>query len=82
MAKRDEMDLTPQDLAAIAQTRADFIAFLNLHFTTLPDLAFVERLYDGEVQAALQSLMDDESVEPDIAAGAGHDEKFSRITAQ
>jgi TorA maturation chaperone TorD len=43
---------------------------LNLHFSTIPDIAFVERLYDGEVNAALKSLMKDEIIETEISEGA------------
>lgn len=59
-----------QELAGIARARAAFYAFLGLHFTTLPDLQFVERLRNGEFRSVLANLQNDALVGEDIHAGA------------
>jgi TorA maturation chaperone TorD len=70
MVKHDEDKLDPQEMATIAKTRADFYSFLNLHFSIIPDIAFVEQLYNGELNTALNALVNDESMEPEITTGA------------
>ncbi len=70
MPDQSDAELTQRDMAEIAQARADFYSFLNLHFSTIPDVGFVQKLYDGEVLAALQALVQDDQVEPGISEGA------------
>jgi TorA maturation chaperone TorD len=45
-------------------------AFLGIHFTTLPDTAFVERMRSQELASMLEALADDESIAEEVAAGA------------
>jgi putative dimethyl sulfoxide reductase chaperone len=70
MNMANDAELNPQELANIARTRAAFNSFLSVHFTTLPDAAFVERMRHGDLTAMLEALVNDESVEGDIATGA------------
>lgn len=66
----NETPMEPQELAEIARARAAFLYFLNLHFTTLPDVSFVDRLRNGELTSVLESLMSDPSTGAEIASGA------------
>lgn len=66
----DDPALNPQEMASIARARAAFYSFLNVHFTTLPDVAFVERIRSGEIASMLEALVNDESAGIDIATGA------------
>jgi len=69
----NDASLTPKELEEIARARASFWAFLNVHFTTLPDITFVERLRASEFSAALDAVTDEAAeadVAPDMAAGA------------
>jgi TorA maturation chaperone TorD len=68
MAESDAFN--PQELAEIARARAAFASFLNIHFTTLPDQAFVKRIRNGEFSSVLNSLKAVENVENDISTGA------------
>lgn len=65
-----EPDLTPADLAEAARARASFCAFLNIHFTTLPDLGFVERIRSQQFGAVLDALAGNPDVEGELASGA------------
>ncbi len=62
--------LNLQELANIARTRAAFYSFLNVHFTMLPDVPFVERFRNGDLIVMLEALVNDDAVETDIATGA------------
>lgn len=64
-----ETPMTRQERAAIARVRASFSAFVNVHFTTLPDAVFVQRIRSREFATALDALASDHSI-PDLAAGA------------
>jgi TorA maturation chaperone TorD len=66
----DETPLSGRDLAEIAGARASLCRFLNVPFTTLPDLGFVERIRGSEFVSALGALAGDEVVHSDVAAGA------------
>lgn len=66
----NETPLEPQELAEIAHSRVAFLSFLNLHFTTLPDTAFIDRLRNGELSAVLESLVNDPEIGDEIASGA------------
>jgi TorA maturation chaperone TorD len=70
MTMTDDSPLQPQDFVAIAKSRAAFYSFLNVHFTTLPDAAFVKRIRDGEFIQTLDALVKDDSIAKEIAAGA------------
>lgn len=70
MTTIDDSPLQPQDLIAIAKSRAAFYAFLNVHFTTLPDSAFVKRIRDDEFVQTLDALVKDDSIAKEIAQGA------------
>lgn len=70
MNMTNDAELNPQELANIARTRAAFNSFLSVHFTTLPDVAFVERMRHGDLTAMLEALVKDEAVEGDIVTGA------------
>ena len=70
MNMANDAELNPQELANIARTRAAFYSFLSVHFTTLPDQAFVERMRGEDMSSMLEALVNDESVEADITAGA------------
>ena len=59
-----------QELTGAAQARIAFYSFLNLHFSTLVDAAFVTRLRNGELNAVLEALTQDETEDEDIRAGA------------
>jgi TorA maturation chaperone TorD len=65
-----EAEQVLQELASIAQARADFTSFLGIHFMTLPDVNFVKQMRDKEIASMLRALIRDESVEEDIASGA------------
>ena len=64
------LNLSPDDLAEAARARAAFCAFLNVHFTTLPDLGFVERIRSQEFTSVLEALAGNPDVEGELAAGA------------
>ncbi len=70
MGMTSDEALKPEELAGLARARAAFNSFLNVHFTTLPDAAFVKRMRKGELASVLEALVKDGTVEPDIAAGA------------
>lgn len=70
MTMTDDLPLEKQDLITIAKARAAFYSFLNIHFTTLPDAAFVKRIRDGEFTGMLDSLAKDSSIAKEIAHGA------------
>ena len=70
MEKMNDPAVTPHEMAEIAKARAAFIAFLNLHFSTLPDVSFVKRVRNGELSSVLEILLKDPSMEGDLAAGA------------
>jgi TorA maturation chaperone TorD len=70
MDMANDAELNPQELAGAAKARAAFYAFLSVHFTTLPDAPFVERMRSGDFTTMLEALVKDDSVEPDIATGA------------
>lgn len=70
MNMANDAELNPQELANIARTRAAFTSFLSVHFTTLPDAGFVERMRHGDLTAMLEAVVNDESVDGDLAAGA------------
>lgn len=63
-------DLSPEDLAEAARARAAFCAFLNIHFTTLPDRGFVERIRSQEFTSVLEALAGNPDVDEDLSAGA------------
>jgi TorA maturation chaperone TorD len=63
-------DLQFKELAEAAQVRVAFYSFLNLHFVTLVDSAFVMRLRNGELGTVLEALKQDETNEEDMIAGA------------
>jgi putative dimethyl sulfoxide reductase chaperone len=71
-----ETDQSMSNLAGLAQTRAAFSSFLNIHFTALPDEKFVEQIRHEDVVSMLKILPKDESVNEDIATGASLMEKF------
>lgn len=68
MIKDQELSLI--ELAALAEERAVYTAFLSLHFVTLVDLPFVTRLRGGELNSALTDLIENETGNADIRAGA------------
>lgn len=70
MDMTDDAALNPQELAGAARARAAFYSFLGAHFTTLPDAAFVERMRSEDFTSMLEALVNDESVEADVATGA------------
>ena len=80
MIPTDVMPLNEQDLAELAQARASFFAFLNVHFTTLPDLEFVQRIRGEEVTCVLDALVADETLHPDVIAGASLMRSYLRST--
>lgn len=65
----EETPFTPEELAAIARGRAALCAFLNVHFTTLPDEKFVQHLRSDEFTQALAALASADN-DPEIAKGA------------
>ena len=71
MESTNEGVISGSDLAELARARASILAFLNLHFTTLPDTAFVEHVRGQEYADALEALAADDSLPADMAAGAG-----------
>jgi TorA maturation chaperone TorD len=66
----DQMEADVQELVEAAQARATFISFLNLHFTTLLDAAFVTRLRSEELSSVLEALAHDEANGEEVVAGA------------
>src|SRR5512141_1208219 len=69
MNMANDAELNPQELANIARTRAAFTSFLSVHFTTLPEAGFVERMRHGDLTAMLEAVVNDESVDGDLASG-------------
>lgn len=67
-----ETAVDSQTLAESARARAAFAAFLNLHFMTLPDEAFVEQMRSPACAEMLERIQHDPSAGPDLAAGAAH----------
>lgn len=65
-----EAALSPEELAQMARARASFYAFANVHFTTLPDVGFVSHVRSSEYAAALQALVDDDTLPEDVTQGA------------
>ncbi len=70
MEMANDVALNPQELASSARARAAFYSFLSVHFTTLPDAAFVERMRDGDVTLMLEALVNDAATDADIVTGA------------
>lgn len=70
MDMANDAALNPQELANTARARAAFYSFLSVHFTTLPDVTFVERMRSEDFTSMLGALVNDESAEPDLVAGA------------
>jgi TorA maturation chaperone TorD len=66
----NDPDFNLQELTGAAQARIAFYSFLNLHFSTLVDAAFVTRLMNGELAAILEEVKQDETEDEDIRAGA------------
>ncbi|MFH0810978.1 MAG: molecular chaperone TorD family protein [Pseudomonadota bacterium] len=81
MESTNEGAMSGHDLAEMARARASILAFLNLHFTTLPDAAFVEHVRGQEYTAALEALAADDSLPADMTTGAGLMLGFIRSTA-
>jgi TorA maturation chaperone TorD len=71
MESTNEGAVSGHELAEIARARASVLAFLNLHFTTLPDAAFVEHVRGQEQIAALEAIAADDSLPADMTTGAG-----------
>lgn len=69
MEPTEETPFTPEELAAIARGRAALCAFLNVHFTTLPDEPFVSHLRSEEFSQALTALAAADN-DPEVAKGA------------
>ena len=59
MNMANDAELNPQELANIARTRAAFTSFLSVHFTTLPEAGFVERMRHGDLTAMLEAVVKD-----------------------
>ena len=70
MDSTNEIPLTAQELAELARARANFYAFANIHFTNLPDMTFVNHVRGSNFLAALDTLVNDESMPDDITKGA------------
>jgi len=64
----------------MSRARASFYAFLNIHFTHLPDERFSREMRGEGFRAALRGLERDHRVHPDIALGAGKMEAFFKET--
>jgi putative dimethyl sulfoxide reductase chaperone len=80
MESTNEGAISGSDLAELARARASILAFLNLHFTTLPDAAFVEHVRSHEYIKALEALAADEGLPADLTSGAGLMLGFIRST--
>jgi TorA maturation chaperone TorD len=70
MDMSNETVIDPQEIAEAARARAAFSSFLSLHFNTLPDKAFAERLRSGEVVKVLQVLISDPDSADEMVEGA------------
>jgi len=66
----DQLEVEVRELAEAAKARAAFISFLNLHFSTLLDATFVARLRQEELSEVLEAIVQDETNDMDIVAGA------------
>jgi len=77
----DDAPLKREELAEIARSRASFCAFVNAHFTTLPDPGFVERIRSEEIISALGALADDHVLHTDVTTGASLMLGYLRSTA-
>lgn len=80
MEPTTEPKMNEQELAEIAKTRATFLAFLNVHFTTLPDATFVQRIRSDEFLSVLQALAGDEMLSADLTTGAALMRDYVRAT--
>ncbi|MCL1917858.1 MAG: molecular chaperone TorD family protein [Peptococcaceae bacterium] len=72
----NEASLNREEMAQSAHTRASFGSFLNVHFITLPDLGFIERIRSAGFRATLESLVTDQALPGDLSAGAALMLKF------
>jgi TorA maturation chaperone TorD len=70
MTMENKVALNTQEAGQIARARAAFYSFLSVHFTALPDEAFVDRMRDGDLARMLKALTGDPTLEADIADGA------------
>ncbi|MCL1851760.1 MAG: molecular chaperone TorD family protein [Peptococcaceae bacterium] len=66
----NETSLNMEEMAESARTRASFGSFLNVHFITLPDLGFVDKIRSAGFRATLESLASDQALPGDLSAGA------------
>ncbi|MBU2498582.1 MAG: molecular chaperone TorD family protein [Proteobacteria bacterium] len=66
----NEDSLNQGRLIDLSKSRASFYAFLNIHFTDLPDQQFASELRKEAFRAALHDLEGDRAVRPEIARGA------------
>ena len=70
MDSMNETPLTAQELAELARARANFYAFVNIHFTNLPDMTFINHVRGSNFLDALDTLLHDESMPEDVTKGA------------
>ena len=70
MDMSNETVLDALEMAAAARARAAFLSFLSLHFNTLPDKGFVERLLSGEAATVLKALIAGPVASGEMAEGA------------
>lgn len=66
----NDLSLSVHDLAESARARASLFAFLNLHFTNLPDQNFVKHVRDHNFRTALEELKETETDNTDLSTGA------------
>jgi TorA maturation chaperone TorD len=80
----DMMTDTTMDAPALAHSaraRAAFYAFLNVHFTALPDEIFVEQMRGPVCATMLAELVTDKAIDDNVAAGADLMAAYLRATS-
>ena len=74
--ENNEVSLDSEAMAGNARTRASFYSMINVHFITLPDLAFVTKIRSSEFSGTLKSLAADQALPEELSAGASLMSRF------
>lgn len=69
MAENNTMSVDTHELAQFARERSSFYAFLEMHFTTLPDEDFIRQMRSSDLVDAFSALTTDPEIHPELAEG-------------
>lgn len=70
MLDKEDESISAAELRLLAEARAAFSAFLNLHFLNLPDGAFVDEIRSAGYKSMLEQFAQDVDVQAEISEGA------------